>query len=455
MLPAWAQATEQPAAIALRASGSARWRSARRGRRSGQGGRREGPRRSVRPEHDLFSKAYELNKSPSLEKLVKWSKDFNAQREHFVTERRKEYEKAVSEVKLLQEKSKPIYAMEIAARAFLLADDKETFRTEPWVDTLLTKAKTLADQYEHEEQWLHAMRLYSDLSGDRAGQPGVEGKAQDSDPSHPPAGALHAGRAPEDSESGAKERDEVDALLNSRHETDDQARQQGRGRGGRAAQPHRLARRPARTSARSMLDDALINARQNYYRDVDYKGPASAGSRACAVLATTQGLETDFPGLRRRGEPRRVPRARSTQASPNAEAPRQAMTAQRRARTSLDEAQRAVNDDSVNLPEEVLVSEFADGAFAELDPFTSMIWPSDLEEFNKTTQGEFSGVGIQIQSDEDGSLKVVSPLEDSPAYKAGIKAGDIITHINGKNAKGITSTRRSRPSPAAAARRSR
>src|SRR4029079_14570517 len=101
-------------------------------------------------------------------------------------------------------------------------------------------------------------------------------------------------------------------------------------------------------------------------------------------------------------------------------------------------AVRGDNRETINLPEEVLVSEFADGAFAELDPFTSMIWPSDVDEFRKTTQGEFSGVGIQIQSDEDGSIKVVSPLEDSPAYKAGIKAGDLITHINGKNAKGIT-----------------
>ena len=81
---------------------------------------------------------------------------------------------------------------------------------------------------------------------------------------------------------------------------------------------------------------------------------------------------------------------------------------------------------------------FADGAFAQLDPFSSMIWPSELEEFNKTTQGEFSGVGIQIQSDDDGSLKVVSPLEDSPAYKAGIKPEWIITHIEGKTAKWIS-----------------
>ncbi|MFI5378535.1 MAG: S41 family peptidase [Tepidisphaerales bacterium] len=98
---------------------------------------------------------------------------------------------------------------------------------------------------------------------------------------------------------------------------------------------------------------------------------------------------------------------------------------------------KKTNDDTVNLPEEVFVSEFADGAFGALDPFSTVIWPQDWEEFKKTTQGEFTGVGIQIHVDELGNLKVVSPLEDSPAYKAGIKPDWIISHIDGKSAKWI------------------
>ncbi|MGC4073816.1 MAG: hypothetical protein QM760_15155 [Nibricoccus sp.] len=61
------------------------------------------------------------------------------------------------------------------------------------------------------------------------------------------------------------------------------------------------------------------------------------------------------------------------------------------------------NGRTLMLPEEVLVSEFADGTFATLDPFSSMIWPFDMDEFRQSTQGEFSGVGIQIQ-EVDGQI---------------------------------------------------
>jgi len=99
-------------------------------------------------------------------------------------------------------------------------------------------------------------------------------------------------------------------------------------------------------------------------------------------------------------------------------------------------AQNAV---TVQLPEEVLISEFTDGSLATLDPFSNLIWPGDVPEFTKATQGEFSGIGVQILPEDNGDLRVVRPLPDSPAERVGIRAADVISKINGKSAKGITS----------------
>ena len=101
---------------------------------------------------------------------------------------------------------------------------------------------------------------------------------------------------------------------------------------------------------------------------------------------------------------------------------------------SMDRLLRLTNA-TINLPEEVFVSEFADGAFAQLDPFSTMIWPYETPDFQKMTKG-----GIRRRwhpdrkSDTEGNLKVVTPLEDSPAFHAGIKAGYVITKIDGKKA---------------------
>ena len=179
-----------------------------------------------------------------------------------------------------------------------------------------------------------------------------------------------------------------------------------------------------------MLRTALVEARSNYWREVDYKTLMAGGLKGVQAVATTRGLEQCFPGLGDQAKQHEfihdlddmLQRCKQTDANDDSKLLGE----------TLDQLQDD-NKKTVNIDEEVLVSEFADGAFAELDPFTSMIWPYDVDEFNKSTQGEFSGVGIQIQLDDDGSLKVVSPLEDTPAYRSGIKAGDVITRINGKS----------------------
>jgi len=87
------------------------------------------------------------------------------------------------------------------------------------------------------------------------------------------------------------------------------------------------------------------------------------------------------------------------------------------------------SDRSVKIPVDVLSVEFADGFLNELDRFSSMIWPYEVEDFNKQTMGRFYGIGVQITKVPKGPLKVVTPLIDSPAMKAGISTGDSIVAV--------------------------
>jgi len=76
------------------------------------------------------------------------------------------------------------------------------------------------------------------------------------------------------------------------------------------------------------------------------------------------------------------------------------------------------------------------GMLAGLDPFSNYIPPDELAEFNKATRGKFGGIGIQVGM-RKGMLSVISPLEGTPAYRAGVLAGDIIMEIEGKSTDGI------------------
>jgi len=98
----------------------------------------------------------------------------------------------------------------------------------------------------------------------------------------------------------------------------------------------------------------------------------------------------------------------------------------------------AASERTVNIPTEVLCVEFTDGFLDELDKFSSMIWPSEVADFEKQTMGHFCGVGIQISKELGQPLKVVTPLLDTPAYRMGIKSGDLIIKVDGKSTEKLS-----------------
>jgi carboxyl-terminal processing protease len=74
------------------------------------------------------------------------------------------------------------------------------------------------------------------------------------------------------------------------------------------------------------------------------------------------------------------------------------------------------------------------GMVKSLDPHSAYLTPQEYKEFQTETKGEFGGIGIQIGI-KDGALTVIAPIEDTPAWKAGIKAGDKIIKIDGQSTK--------------------
>ncbi|MBS1154185.1 MAG: peptidase [Proteobacteria bacterium] len=84
-----------------------------------------------------------------------------------------------------------------------------------------------------------------------------------------------------------------------------------------------------------------------------------------------------------------------------------------------------------------LINEAIKGMVSGLDPHSSYLDADAFKELQTNTQGEFGGLGIEVNM-EDGLVKVISPIEDTPAYRAGIKSGDFIVKIDDSQVQGLT-----------------
>ncbi len=77
------------------------------------------------------------------------------------------------------------------------------------------------------------------------------------------------------------------------------------------------------------------------------------------------------------------------------------------------------------------------GMLNDLDPHSAYLKPEDFKKLEISTSGEFGGLGIEVGM-EDGYVKIISPIDDTPAYKAGLKAGDLIIRLDDGPVKGMT-----------------
>lgn len=83
-----------------------------------------------------------------------------------------------------------------------------------------------------------------------------------------------------------------------------------------------------------------------------------------------------------------------------------------------------------------LIENAIDGMLSSLDPHSSYMNSESFEDMRVNTKGEFGGLGIEVTM-ENGFVKVVSPIDDTPAFHAGVQAGDYITHLDGETVMGL------------------
>jgi len=96
-----------------------------------------------------------------------------------------------------------------------------------------------------------------------------------------------------------------------------------------------------------------------------------------------------------------------------------------------------LNERTVGLPEPVLISQFSEASLSALDPYTVVIWPKQIQDFEQMMTNEFMGIGIEI-SKRKGQLTVSSLLLDTPAFNSALDAGDVIEAVDGLETKDMS-----------------
>ncbi|MBN2446294.1 MAG: S41 family peptidase [Phycisphaerae bacterium] len=279
-------------------------------------------------------------------------------------------------------------ALTFTARAVPYADSEDPFAGVAWVDDLARLANAKADEMVAEQNWSDAATIYVSLSRIRPNDKDLE-KTRD-------RAVKHA---------------RVELLYKNEEEY----------------------KRRVEDVNDNLLRNAIRKISSSYYEKPDFRKAAEGALDNLVTLCETSKLYDYLDGIAN-------PAARELFLKKLEQLRTEVQAAKRFDDSDLMGLYSEVSDASrasVELDEGLLVTEFVEGALDELDDFTAMVWPVDASEFDKIMMGGFEGVGIQLGMDETSKrLKVITPLENSPALEAGIRAGDLIVEVNGESTKG-------------------
>jgi carboxyl-terminal processing protease len=393
-------------------------------------------------------------RSSQVTRLHDWATEYVGDIKKQEQQRDKQYNEAITKGQDQFKLGHYDKAMERIVAAYRIAKDPEAFLKLDWMKDLTAKVAARAAELERKGSWLESLQLYTDLNTlyevETRYKPDMQRLARRT--------RLIAVYAPKTLFDMRK------ALLEQDKDPSDPA----------TSQPSTMDEDPGNFTrwqdyveniSIDMMKDAIGRSVDDWVQETTYDTLINGGVEALRLFLTTPELRKEFPGLN-------DPSYRKT--FDDALNGALALSGSKKD-MNADDVEKMVKDiirasnNSVKLPAEVLIMEFTDGAMEKLDPFTAAIWPHEVDEFEKNTRGSFGGVGVQISLEKDTDaakaqlknldktldaqnpeiekdmrvggkfrLVVVSPLPDTPAIKAGIQAGDVITGIDGKSTVGIS-----------------
>ena len=184
-----------------------------------------------------------------------------------------------------------------------------------------------------------------------------------------------------------------------------------------------------------MLDRSIKALDINYVSVINYGDMAKKGLRRCKLLGEVMAGTQEELAYSAEKENYQAWKDALDELSDGLEGA--ALIVSRDKFMSTFEEVLAINSVTLKLPEEVVVAQFSEASLEALDPFTTLVWPWQVKDFQKSMTQNFTGIGVQI-SKVRGVLTVGSLLPDTPAFTSGLDANDQILAVNGEKTKDMT-----------------